>query len=290
MRGRDLQAPFPATRVAASAALDLAALCAAYSFRLRADEVFSHVTAARLWGIPLETEWTPSEPLHVSVPAPGRAARGRGIRGHQIARGGVQRGEVSGVPVIDPVTAWLQLGSLLSPPGLVAAGDHLVRVPPLGDDLRRPFTTVEALTERARSVSGRGILAARRAAGLVREGSDSPQESRVRLALLAAGLPEPELNPVIRDAEGRFVGRVDMLYRGARVVVEYDGDQHRTDRHQYDRDIRRIDALYALGWTVVRIRQPQMRHGAQEAVALVRAALARRGAIELPPSALKRPE
>src|SRR4051812_14989583 len=75
MRGRDLFAPFPSTRLPLSTPLDLQTRCRAYSSRLRADEVFSHVTAARLWGLPLETEWTELEPVHVSIPAPGRAVR-----------------------------------------------------------------------------------------------------------------------------------------------------------------------------------------------------------------------
>jgi hypothetical protein len=37
-----------------------------------------------------------------------------------------------------------------------------------------------------------------------------------------AGLPEPEVNPDIRNASGRFVGRGDLVYRRWRVIVEYD--------------------------------------------------------------------
>ncbi|MCS5714433.1 DUF559 domain-containing protein [Herbiconiux sp. CPCC 205716] len=286
MRGSDLAAPFPAVRMSATIQLDLRTTCRAYSGRLRPGEVFSHVTAARLWGIPVDDEWAESEPLHVSIPAPGRAARGRGVHGHRLARAGRQRVTVAGLPTIDPVSVWLQLAESLSFPGLVAAGDYLVRRPPRSEDPRRPFCDREHLVQRADSTSGRGAASARKAAALVREGSDSPQESRLRLALVGSGLPEPELNPELRSASGRFVARVDMLYRTERVIVEYDGDQHRTDRRQYDRDIRRIDALHDLGWTVIRIRSPQMRHDATEATALVRRALSRHGSIEFPLSAL----
>jgi very-short-patch-repair endonuclease len=37
------------------------------------------------------------------------------------------------------------------------------------------------------------------------------------------------------------------------VAVEYDGDQHRTDRRQYVKDIRRSEMLKRMGWTVVRV-------------------------------------
>jgi very-short-patch-repair endonuclease len=156
----------------------------------------------------------------------------------------------------------------------VVAGDHLVRIPARRDDARRPFCTVDELVRRSRACRGRGAMVARRATELVREGSDSPQESRLRLALTRAGLPEPALNCDLRTAEGHFVARVDMLYRCTRVVVEYDGDQHRTDARQYDRDISRIDELHALGYRVVRIRKRQLAAGGHEAVRLVRAALA----------------
>jgi very-short-patch-repair endonuclease len=37
------------------------------------------------------------------------------------------------------------------------------------------------------------------------------------------------------------------------VAVEYDGDQHRVDRRQYLKDIRRLEALEQMGWLVVRV-------------------------------------
>jgi very-short-patch-repair endonuclease len=44
-------------------------------------------------------------------------------------------------------------------------------------------------------------------------------------------------------------------FRAARlsVAVEYDGDQHRTDRRQYVKDIRRWEIVERLGWLVVRV-------------------------------------
>jgi very-short-patch-repair endonuclease len=37
------------------------------------------------------------------------------------------------------------------------------------------------------------------------------------------------------------------------VAVEYDGDQHRTDRRQYVKDIRRLKMLEEMGWITVRV-------------------------------------
>jgi very-short-patch-repair endonuclease len=46
---------------------------------------------------------------------------------------------------------------------------------------------------------------------------------------------------------------VDFLWREARVIVEYEGDQHRTDRRQWQNDIHRVRLLEGLGWKVIRI-------------------------------------
>ncbi|WP_217274656.1 endonuclease domain-containing protein [Rathayibacter sp. VKM Ac-2835] len=65
-------------------------------------------------------------------------------------------------------------------------------------------------------------------------------------------LPREPPGVELFDADGR-IGRVDLLFRRWRVVVEYEGDHHRTDRAQWDRDLIRYERLAAAGWTVVRI-------------------------------------
>ena len=59
--------------------------------------------------------------------------------------------------------------------------------------------------------------------------------------------------------------------------MEYDGDHHRTESHQYHRDVDRIWALEHAGWRVVRVNRSHLDNGAAVAVARVRAALAQRG-------------
>jgi hypothetical protein len=41
-------------------------------------------------------------------------------------------------------------------------------------------------------------------------GAESPQETRTRLLLIAAGFPKPQTQIVVLDEFGDFVGRVDM--------------------------------------------------------------------------------
>jgi very-short-patch-repair endonuclease len=43
-----------------------------------------------------------------------------------------------------------------------------------------------------------------------------------------------------------------MAWEEFMVAVEYDGDQHRTSRPQYVKDIRVLPKLAAMGWIVIR--------------------------------------
>ena len=118
------------------------------------------------------------------------------------------------------------------------------------------------MAARGRDVHGRvrGIRAAREALELVRPGADSPQESRLRARLVLDGVPEPAVNPCIRLATGQRL-RVDLVWAEAKVAVEYDGDQHRTDRRQWREDRERDAALRAEGWEVIRVTADVFRPG-----------------------------
>ena len=102
-------------------------------------------------------------------------------------------------------------------------------------------------------------------------------ETVLRLAVVRAGLPEPHVNHPIAGASGRIVASGDLVFPAARLVVEYDGDHHRTDPEQYQTDIDRVYRIESLGWTVVRISKMHMRDGASEALARIRQALKTNG-------------
>jgi len=110
-----------------------------------------------------------------------------------------------------------------------------------------------------------------RAVALIRRNVRSAKESELRLLLLAAGLPEPEINGTIVDEQGWFVAECDLVYRGAKVVLEYEGDGHR-ERARFRKDISRYDRLQDLGWRVIRVTQEDLNHPA-DLLARVRRAL-----------------
>ncbi len=93
---------------------------------------------------------------------------------------------------------------------------------------------------------------------------------------MRAGLPEPAINVVVRDRRGRRIRLGDMVYPEYGVLVEYDGEQHRTDDDQYDKDATHLERAFASGWIVIRVRKAHL-HDPSALAARVRSALRSRG-------------
>ena len=113
------------------------------------------------------------------------------------------------------------------------------------------FADVELLAQRYRG--RRGIRRARSVLDLVDAGAESPRETWLRLLLLRAGFPRPRTQIPVYDEFNQLIARLDMGWEDAMIAAEYDGDHHRTDRRQFNRDIARTEALTAMGWILVRI-------------------------------------
>ena len=105
----------------------------------------------------------------------------------------------------------------------------------------------------------RGVRKARVALELIRVGADSPPETRLRLALVRAGLPEPDLNHVLWGVPARAspVLWPDAAYAEWRISIQYDGAGH-GGSGQYLRDIRRESATRAYGWLEVRVAKDDL--------------------------------
>jgi hypothetical protein len=127
----------------------------------------------------------------------------------------------------------------------VASIDALVQA----TDLK--MADVELLVDRYRG--RRGMKAARVALELVDGGAQSPKETWLRLLLVRAGFPRPQTQIAVRNEWGWAEAYLDMGWEDLKVAVEYDGDQHRSSRYQYVKDIRRLEMLGRYGWIVVRV-------------------------------------
>ena len=72
--------------------------------------------------------------------------------------------------------------------------------------------------------------------------------------LIEAGLPRPQTQIPVLDEFGSVFAYLDMGWEDVKVAVEYDGEHHRSDRWQYNWDIRRLERLSNVaGWIVVRV-------------------------------------
>lgn len=127
----------------------------------------------------------------------------------------------------------------------VAAVDALVQATEL------KMADVEVLVGRYRG--RRGIKAARAARELVDGGAQSPKETWLRLLLINAGFPQPQTQICVRNEWGWAEAYLDRGWEDIKVAVEHDGDQHRTSRYQYVKDIRRLETVERHGWIVVRV-------------------------------------
>jgi hypothetical protein len=99
----------------------------------------------------------------------------------------------------------------------------------------------------------RGLRRLETTLSLVDPGAQSPKETWLRLLLIDAGLPRPTTQIRVLDEDGYAFALLDMGWEEWMVAVEYDGDQHRSDRWQYVKDMRRIKRLEELGWIVIRV-------------------------------------
>ncbi len=90
--------------------------------------------------------------------------------------------------------------------------------------------------------------------------AESPMETRARLLLVLRGLPRPVLQHKVFDADGVCIARLDMAYPELRLGIEYDGRGHLQPWEQ-DRDARRLNALDAYRWSLIRLTSPDvLRH------------------------------
>jgi hypothetical protein len=175
---------------------------------------------------------------------------------------------VHGLRVATPARAGFDLARHLT--GVAAVG-HL-------DALAQAtrITKQDLLSLIDRYPGARGNKRAGEVIHLMDAGAESPKESWLRLVLIDAGLPRPTTQ--IRVSDGAFVAYLDMGWEPQMVAVEYDGDQHRFDRRQYIKDIRRAELLDDLGWHVIRVVKEDR---PRDIVERATRALARRG--YLPP-------
>jgi hypothetical protein len=152
---------------------------------------------------------------------------------------------IDGVPVTTPARTALDLACWYPTATAVAAIDALANATEV------KMADVELLA--GRYPGRRGVERARVSLDLVDAGSQSPKETWLRLVLVQSGLPRPQTQIPVLDEFGDVIAYLDMGWEDVKVAVEYDGEQHRSDRRQYTWDIRRLEKVERRGWILVRV-------------------------------------
>jgi hypothetical protein len=203
----------------------------------------------------------PCAPIEVTIPDPIGTRRRAGVL---VGRTALPIEEIvfrRGLPITSPLRTVADLGGRDTlTEGVVAADTFLHAGLVSVENLRRYVTEHPGV---------KGIARLRRVVELVEPRAESAMETRLRMLLVLAGLPPPDVQVSLHDDRGRFLGRPDLLYSKQRLAIEYDGGNHR-DRMVDDN--RRQNGLVGAGYRLLRFTAPdvygtpdlvvmQVRHG-----------------------------
>jgi hypothetical protein len=248
LRAQDLWTPTPGIRTqeVPTTLLERARVFAAAA---PCDFAFSHVTAAQLLGIPLPYAVEDDCLVDIVTRTAANRIRRAEVRGHR----GLESREITlvhGLPVVSAADTWADLGEFVGPgkpvglDDLIVAGDAVANLVDGTGPLKR---AVE------RRIRPRGKVTLTYAIPRIRRGSWSPMETRARLMVMRAGLPEPVLNAPVFSRSGAWLGYGDLVWKEQRVVGEYQGAEFHTRVVDRRHDAIRIDAMERGDWAVVEI-------------------------------------
>lgn len=209
----------------------------AASQRLPTSYAFSGATAAWLWGLDME----PCQPIEITIGRDVPVRARSGIRLRRASLPVVDVTTVHGFRVTSPLRTVCDLGSGRNLVEAVVAVDAAVRA---------AVIELSALTRYVATHSGyKGVKRLRRSVALADPRSESPMETRLRMELVIARLPRPRVQVALHRTPGEFVARADLYYPDRRLVIEYDGANH---RERLTSDLRRQNALVNAGFHLLR--------------------------------------
>ncbi|GMA24979.1 hypothetical protein GCM10025864_27380 [Luteimicrobium album] len=241
---------------------DLVAVCRAVALLLPGGAAFSHLTAARLWKLPVSAAAEQRQELHVTGAGADRVLRTPRVVAHR-GLGAAEVTSTKGVPVTSPGRTWRDLGAVdLAADGHPVAGvepdheelvvltDALLSCHPL-TDLPRYGLRPRDLVSIVRSIPGeRGVGRLRRALAEASTFVDSSMETRTRLRAIASGFPRPVVGADLVGPDGAWIARPDLCWPQVRVAIEYDGASH-VSRSRLGSDTARREAMERYGWRSV---------------------------------------
>jgi very-short-patch-repair endonuclease len=226
--------------------------------RLPRETVFSGRTAPYLHGLDVPL----CDPIHVTLPRDCGVSSRSGVR---VRRSELKPEEVvrrHGLPCTSILRTLLDIGESPSLVENVVIADMALHADLISKQHLQAVVGARAGTKFAKRL--------RQMVDLAEPGSESAMETRLRIMLVQAGLPRPELQVNLQDDNGQFLGRADLYYPSHRLVIEYDGATHRTTLVE---DNRRQNRILGAGHRLLRFTAADLRDAAS-VVAQVRAVLA----------------
>lgn len=304
LKGTDLHRPSREIRVPKVIPGDLKALVRSHTC-LDTDTFASLITAAEILRLPLPP-WAEFQPdgggpvtavvepvpwgkksgphfrepgrfLHLSRRGGGTLPRRKGVAGHRLKVRDGDLIDVDGLRLTSVARTWVDLGSILPIEDLIVAGDAIVSEHSRSFGAARlPIVSLADLRTFVEGANGiHGVRKAREALEQLRVGVDSPPETRLRLMLDDAGLPEFVPNCRVDDALARPVW-TDLGCPRFRTCLEYEGLHHLTPEQQA-LDAYRDQRVSEAGWRQVKINRIDMERGAEWVVSRVGQALRKQG-------------
>lgn len=209
------------------------------------EGIASHRSAAALFGFKGFLEQGRPEITVTSCHLPPRS----GILVHVTDRlPPAQRATRLGVPVTCVERTFLDLCAVCPEQRVAIA---------LDDALLKGLTTTERLDECLRMTARRGRRGCGRLRRLLKPRLDLTQvpnsaaETVLFEVLRQSGLPDPQLQHEIRDADGFVVARLDFAWPERKFAVEMDGYEFHWGRDAFERDRERLNRLTLLGWSIL---------------------------------------
>lgn len=273
--GEAVHRPFRGVRSLAPPS-DVHAQIRAYHTKLTEDRAFTGATAAIIRGWPVPARLRRATELDIAGPHRSGRAREAGIRSTRVTERLWHTSTIDGLPVASAELTLLDLARRCRPNELVQLGDAAIATSRWYPGIvERPATTPDALRAFL-DECGRmhGVPRLRQALERIRLGVESPMETLTRLVIVDAGLDEPEVGGEIWEG-GERLGRGDLVFRQARVVVEYEGRYH-SERAAFEGDITRIRRMERAGWRVIRLTHADLFPSHERFVAELRQVLTAR--------------
>ncbi|HEX7262979.1 MAG TPA: DUF559 domain-containing protein [Candidatus Dormibacteraeota bacterium] len=232
-------------------------LVSAWQRLLPSEAVFTGATAAWLFGLDLE----PTDPVEIVVPL-GCGIRSRaGLSAHRYELEPAEVVSIRGFRATSLPRTLAELCLQGPPVEALIAIDMAVYA---------GLTDAAALVRYAKAAKGRAGIGKLRTLAPLAAPAESPMETRLRWLLMEAGLPRPEVQTNLYDAEARFVGRADLYYPAAKLILEYDGGNH---RDRLVEDDRRQNLLMNAGFRLLRFTAADIHNRPEVVKVQVRGAL-----------------